>query len=1756
MNILKSLFLSGLILLLFAVSTVMADDTPFAHRQSERDAVRYESYLQKNWKPGDMSASTLINKARAVPLDDPSKAARFFALATVAEKDNAPAWLGLARALLKIDPASTKGSERYDLPVNAGGAAYLAYQRSTSPELKAQALAVLSQALQRRSIWRPALESLKASLALKEDPATRAIYEKVRAEHGFRMTNYTTESQSSSPRVCLQFSESLSRAPIDFANFVTVDGNDPQSVNVEGHQLCIDGLGHGRRFEIQVRQGLPSSVDENLEKNIELAVYVPDRDPVARFTGRAYVLPSHGQQGIPIVTVNTNRVKVEVYRIGDRGLVNALNNGDLNRQLSSWNIDDIKNRSGAQVYKGVMDVTSKLNKEVTTAFPITEAIGTLKPGAYLMVARADSLKQNRNHNVATQWFIVSDLGLTALKGEDGVHGFVRSLANAKAIEGASVKLVARNNEILATSTTDERGYIHFNAALTRGEGGLQPAVLVAQNGPTDYAFLDLAGGAFDLSDRGVEGRAAPGPIDGLLYAERGIYRPGEDIHLTALVRESTGLASAIPATLIVTRPDGVEHRRITLTDEGMGGRTATVMLDHGAMTGTWRARLHIDPKENAISQTAFLVEDFVPERLDMTLTKPTGALFPGKSAMLKVEGRYLYGPPAADLALEGEIIVKPASAGIPGFTGYSFGLHNEQISSVRKVLQDLPTTASDGVAQIALELPRMRKTARPLEARVLIKLRETGGRTIERRTTLPVDLGMARIGIKPQFDATGLGEGEEAKFDIIMLGPDSTAIDARGLTWTLKRVHTNWQWYSRNGNWSYEPITITRKIKEGTIDVSKNTPASLSLPVDYGRYVLEIISKDDMSIETTFAFSAGWYASGDSPDSPEMLDVALDKKSYNPGDKAKLRIDSKSGGRALITVLANGLKLIKEVEIPRGGGDVQLTVADDWGSGAYVTATLYRAMDTVAKRMPQRAIGIAWLKLDQTARTLNIALNTAKKIGSGETLEIPIQVSGMKPGSDVFVTVAAVDLGILNLTGYKTPNPEAHFYAQTRLGMEIRDAYGRLIDGMSAQRGRLRSGGDAAGALSAQGSPPVEATIAEFSGIVKLAEDGTTRVSFDIPEFNGTVRIMAVAWSKEKLGHAQSNIIVRDPIALTASVPRFLTLGDEAQVALDLHNVEGQSASYSLSIKQQVGEEQESDLMDRTIKLTKGERRSETLTLKPKTVGLHNYFVRVTGPGSIDVARTLTIDVKPPATDIKRTTISTLRPGGKLSVSKDLTTGLIQKRTTVNLSIGPTARFNVPALLTQLDRYPYGCAEQTVSRALPLVYVNQLATQVGLATDKEIKTRVQAAIDRVFNMQNSSGAFGSWGPSNSNIWLTSYVTDFLTRAKENGYSVNAQKFTQALDRLANFISYARDFESGGEKRAYALYVLARNGRAPAGELRYYVDTRLSRFTTPLAKAQLGAALAMIGDKPRSQSAFGAAVASMTAQSKPNVHLSRSDYGSILRDGAALIALSLETGQTQSKAASLIEVVTKAYGQRMNYTSTQEQAWMLLAAHALSKASKDTSLTVDGAPHSGPLQKRINAVNLLTKSLVIENTDQEPVDTVISVVGDALTPEPAIAKGFKIERNYYTLEGKPVEMGSATGGETTIKQNDRFVVVLSLTTEHDGGRVLLVDRLPAGLEIENPRIVESGDIKSLPWLKSQVRPEHTQFRDDRFVAAFDLFKGNNNKLQPAGTSTKVAYIVRAVTLGSFVHPAATVEDMYHTQRHARTPAGRLIISQAR
>jgi uncharacterized protein YfaS (alpha-2-macroglobulin family) len=396
------------------------------------------------------------------------------------------------------------------------------------------------------------------------------------------------------------------------------------------------------------------------------------------------------------------------------------------------------------------------------------------------------------------------------------------------------------------------------------------------------------------------------------------------------------------------------------------------------MTGTWRAKVHIDPKASPIAQTSFLVEDFVPERLELKLEAGTPSLTPQETGKVKLAGRYLYGPPATGLAIEGEIVVKASSKDVPGFAGYRFGLADEQISPVRKPLEQLPVTDGEGKAEIGVQLPALTRTNRPLEADVILKLRESGGRTIERTITLPVDMKSPRIGIKPLFTGGQVAEGDMARFDAIMLGADGKAIEAKALKWEVLRLDQRWQWYSRDGSWNYESATQTRRVAAGTVDAAADKPALIGTRLDWGRYRLEVSASDGSGLISSTIFNSGYYAD-EGADSPETLDVALDKPAYQVGETARVKVTSRSGGRALVAVLNSGLAASQEVDLPAGGGEVPVRVASDWGAGAYVTVMLYRPMDEKAKRMPSRALGLRWLAVDMTPQTIQVGRSCPRR---------------------------------------------------------------------------------------------------------------------------------------------------------------------------------------------------------------------------------------------------------------------------------------------------------------------------------------------------------------------------------------------------------------------------------------------------------------------------------------------------------------------------------------------------------------------------------------------------------------------------------------------------------------------------------------------------------------------------------------------------------------------------------------------------------
>ncbi len=1513
-------------------------------------------------------------------------------------------------------------------------------------------------------------------------------------------------------------------------------------MNAQGNRLCIEGGRHGQSYAITVRPGIPAANGEKSRASETFTAQVGDRQSRLGFRGNAYVLPRQGSQNLPLTSVNVTAAKLTLLRINDRNLTQQINLRQITTTLSGYSIDQLLNKSGEQLWEGEMVIEGKRNQEITTAIPLSKLLARPQPGIYVMVAEPADKKVASQQDRATQWVVISDLGLTTFSGEDGLNVFVRSLRSALPLAQVELHLFARNNKRLGKIVTNNTGYGRFDPGLLRGKGGLEPAALMAYGEATDFNFLDLTRPAFDLSDRGVEGRAAPGPMDAFLYSERGVYRPGEAVELMALLRDTRGYGVAdMPLTLKVIRPDEVEDQRLVLTDPQAGGYHTTLPLASNARTGAWTVRAYTDPDAKPVGQLTFQVEDFVPQRLKLELASSANVLQPGKAAQVEVAGHFLYGAAAANLKTEAELILQEDSNPYPDYPGYQFGLLQDRWDAKRYPV-DLIGTDAHGKAQATIKLTTLPDINRPLQGQLRVSLFEPGGRPVNRTLNLPYRYQPFAIGIRPKFKDDGIDIGQPASFDIITLDRSGQRQQVSGLKTEFYREEYEYYWYFNNGRWDYKQILRDSEPLTGqTVDVDPAKPAQVTLEGrDWGNYRLDVFDLKT-GVASSVRFQVGWFARPGDGDSPDQLQITLDKPRYQPGETARVHVKAPFPGEVLVTVASNKLWTARSFRLPSQGGILELPVDEQWTPGVYLTATAFRPATAVANQGPGRAVGVTWLGLDLTDRTLQVDLETPSELRPRQNVEVPVQVTGVEPDKPAWLSVAAVDEGILQLTDFKSPDPVDYFFGKHRLGVDMLDLYGKLIEA-GGQSGKLRVGGGSASASRQQESLNVRTaeTVALFSGPVNLDDQGRARVPFTLPDFNGQLRLMAVAWNQQRLGQAEANVLVRDPLVTQAYLPRFLAPGDTSQLTFTAQNLGTKAGTYRLHLATEgvvsLTDPEPWTFQVKDPKTQKTARKS--YTLRGDEPGIGHIYLTVEGPDNFQLSRRWQIAVRPAQPILNERRALRLTPNQGIQVTDKLLAEYLPDTGQLSLSFSTRPNLDVPGLLAQLQRYPYGCVEQIISSALPLLYFNEVAAAWNVQDSEENNPQAQIpqAIQRLLNAQRYDGAFGLWGVNDpADLWLTAYAMDFLGRAKEAGYLVPAAPYQRGLNRLKRFQTEVNTYSDHHlASHVYALYVLARTNQAAVGDLRYLHDTYLNELPTTLAHAQLAAALARYGEQNRARKGFEAAILNAPPTLRPD------DFGSALRDQAALVALLSEANLLPDRLPQLAEKLVASLNQR-GYTSTQEQAWLLLAAHALGNNDQsELALSINGqiiSAASNPYYLTPDAAEL-AGGINIANLGEKPLWYVTSRSGVPQKLLPPAHEGFSLTRRFYDRSGQPVNL-------TQVRQNDLLVAVISGTaTTQENHQALIVDLLPAGLEIENARLGDGQSREDFAWLPELSNTLHEEFRDDRYVTALDL--------DASQREFKVAYLVRAVTPGKYQLPAVFVEDMYKPWFFGRAKVGTLHI----
>ncbi|WP_312524659.1 alpha-2-macroglobulin family protein [Paracoccus sp. (in: a-proteobacteria)] len=1711
----------------------------FISEDNRREAVEMAATMAAIYPPSaepDLASAV----ARAEAMGDMDTAIRLNGALT-AQSDRGSDWSNLARQMLYAADSQSKYSSNTIVSAAING-----YLRAENDNVAGLALRWLAGGYERQGRGPGALKALQlANQLLPNDSAILEELQKSEDRNGMRVTDTRTDTSAVSPRFCAVLSHKLD-STVNYADFMRLPAKD-MAVTASNSELCVSGLAFGQQLELTLRAGLPAQDGDKLAKDVTLRTYIRDRDPALRFPGRAYVLPAGGDQGLSVATVNVDLIDLTLVRISDRNLLRTMADGMFATPLDSWEAEYFNSGQATEIWRGKAETAKPagrdtLNTEVTTRLAIPAEAGPLEPGIYVVQASIDG-KNIDDTGVATQWFVISDFGISTYSGTDGLTVAVRSLADTSAKAGAEVALISSANEVLARAPTNDQGIAHFAPGLTRGTGPSAPALITvtqwqgdgAERQAKDMAFLSLNDSEFDLSDRGVEGQAPAPAIDVFLSTDRGAYRAGDTVNATLTARDLDTLAiTGLPLTAVMIRPDGVEQARMAAQDAGAGGYVVSWPLPGNAPRGTWRMEIRAEANGTALASARMLVEDFLPERIDFTPILPTEPLKAGDELPISLKARWLFGAPAAELPVEGTYWSMPRTT-LEGFDNYSFGRYDDDSQPTAESLNSGETDA-EGAFETMFVLPDATAMGqRPVEIKVVLNVREGAGRPVERSASVLVLPDQPIIGIRQMFDDQTVAEGTEARFSLISIGADKKPAPAQ-VKWVMNRVDTRYEWYSLDGQWQWEATTTREKVAEGTTDVT-DTPAEIAGTVGWGQY--ELVAQTAQGAVSSTRFYAGWGAASGGSDTPDRLKVALDKPAYRSGETARVTVDALADGTGIVSVMSSKLVSQQIVALKAGDNAIDLPVTDEWGAGVYVSVSAIRPINQIqpGDRMPVRALGLAHAAVDPGARKLQASLIVPAEITPRQEVQIALKVEGAAAGDTVHATIAAVDQGILNLTGFTSPDPSKHYFGQRRLGVGLRDLYGRLILPSGAPDGTFREGGDAQVA-GTEAPPPTEKLMSWFSGPLTVGADGTVTASIPVGDFNGQIRVMAVVWSEKGVGQTDATILSRDPVVMTVTAPAFLAPGDHAEIGLRLTHAAGPAGEMRIGLAQTGGNATlESTLPKDSVTLAeKGEAKLSVPVIAAERTGLVEMRLTLTTPAGTELTKDIAISVAMNEPEIQRQDRLAIAPGSSLGVPAALTDGLMPGAS-ISMAIGNYGRLDVAGALARLQRYPYGCTEQITSIAMPLLYLPRLAAIEGVGTNNPNPTSIEDAVALILTRQSSSGGFGLWSADSGDLWLDSYVTDFLSRARALGHQVPDNAFKQAIDNLRNRVNYATEPRSAEPEEnaalAYAVAVLARERAATIGDLRYYADTTPDAFSTPMAAANLGAALASSGDQLRADKMFRQAYA-LIGGAGAETRRFRSDYGTYLRDMEAVLALSAEAKSEAVDQSQLTTIVAERLAkatERGHSLSTQESVWGVLAAEGLSKS--DGSVTLNGVALTAPVVDLPDPA-----SSALANSGSKPVEVTLTATGQPITPPAAGGKGYVITRQYYSMEGEEVD-------PSLVQLGTRLVVVLTVRPDSaEGGRLMITDPLPAGFEIDNPNLLRAGDISSLSWLDiSDPSTDMTEFRQDRFAASLSW---------TSDSAFQMAYILRAVTPGSFRHPAASVEDMYRPEYRAWTNGGQVAI----
>jgi uncharacterized protein YfaS (alpha-2-macroglobulin family) len=1589
----------------------------------------------------------------------------------------------------------------------------------------------------------------------------------------YHWDNVLSRSFELSPRCVLE--ESDAQESVHFS--------PPVKFNISptrGGFRIIGDFGRGT-YSMRI-DGNARSMDGGVLKAPYTATFsVPARKPQLSFVSQGRYLPKSAWTNLAVRHMNASQVELMVRHVPVENLVFWMSAPE----------EAPDDRTSDIVLKKKIALGGAADHLTTSFIDVSNLIA--QPPRGLL-----ELRVTTEGATATSRLLVTDLNLVAkLESETGrIFAWALDMHGNGPVPGVVVKAVVRSGRVFATCNTDRLGGCLLKpfADPSPSAEKLDPAepfaLIATREGDMTYLVFDQL--RTEIADSQVHGRPyiSDSPYRAGMYGDRGVYRPGETARVVAIVRNEKDVAPPVemPIEVKLIDPRQKVAKKMLKKANAAGVIALDFKFDDFAPTGVYRVTLEAGKK--SIGSHSFNVEELVPERMKVTADAAKSDFGAADKVPVKVSARYLFGGSAEGSRVELGCELRPAVFSPKTNNNYEYG--------VWRPAEKAPEPIALGTASGVLSAEGTAEVMCP-------PARERGGFTGTSRLSAKVAVFEAGSGRTTQADASALVHPEAYYIGLlsgtrVVKAGETFTVEGILVDWTGKPVDTisevelellhvenehDWIYEEENGRWSYRYYTRLAsegKLPKAPVRGGKFT-ASISAGRNAGAFVVRAKAgkaQTDLRLEGNEPYWYWWSENeGGRDETPRPMKpagVALTApESIELGKKVTVTFDAPFTGKALMSIESNRVLVHEWIDMTAGKMEWSFTL-NEHAPNVYVSAFVVKDphADSAESFLPSRGFGVQSMRVEPKAFAHEVKLETPKEVRSSSKLEVTIDLGELD--DPTFATIAAVDEGILSLTKFQTPDPLALLFDRRRLGVSTHETIGWNL--LLPAGGNSRSeGGDADG--SGLGRVQPVKPVALWSGLIEIPKSGKASVTFDVPQYRGSLRVMVVTAGPKKMGHASANVIVRDPIVVQTTLPRFLSYNDRAEVPVFLTNMSGKAATIEVTVSAETlavpglvraipesGDPIEVEgAASKKIELADGASGTAVFRIKAlRAVGAAKLkVVAVSGDSrseeSLDVPF---LPAAPKSRVVQRIELT----AGKNDVKQYLS-GWVPTTEKSTLWVTGNPYGESFDNLRYLLHYPYGCIEQTTSATRPLLYVSSFVQNVDpeLVAREKIESMVMGGVNRILSMQTPSGGFAYWpGGQEPTPWGTAYATHLLIDAQKLRYPVPEERVKDAIDwierelttRYENKNTKQRDWYYWENAEAYLQYVLAVSGKGRKGRIERLIEEERAVAKKDSESAEqlymLQAALYLSGDH-----SYEAELKKPdTSPISPERKNSWSFYSDRRRRGFMLSTFTDLFGADPA-GEKLAQLVAEGLrGNQSSWYTTQELVWGLTGlGKRVGETAKDftpATLTANGkklsSEESAAGAKSSDRSWTVARASEHDELSVEVTDTkggkvflILSSEGVRVDAKYQLGgQGLSLNRTYRRSSGEPFDLqdGSIKLGDVVYAE-----ITLSNRTGERIQNIALTDRFPASFEIENPRLGRGSTV--LTWVQPDElwTLDYMNLRDER-IELFGALEG--------GQSKKFVYALRAVTAGQFVVPPVEAEAMYYPDHWAREAGGRALI----